>query len=107
MQNFVKAGSAITIPAPAAVSSGSGVLVGSLFGVAAGAASIGESVVIHTTGVYELPKESTDDITVGEAVFWDDANSRVTDDGTGNTLIGHAIAAAGNPSATVKVRLSS
>ena len=69
MKNFVQAGSAITITAPGAIASGSGVLIGSLFGVASGSASVGEDVVINTTGVYELPKESTDAISVGDVVY--------------------------------------
>lgn len=104
MRNFVQAGDNITIPAPATVASGAGVLVGSLFGVANGDAPVGESVVISTRGVFDLPKEATDAIGIGDEVFWDDTNDVVTVTDTGN-FIGHAVAIAGNPSSTARVRL--
>lgn len=106
MKNFVQPGDKLTVAAPAAIASGDGVLIADLFGVACGDAASGADVVIATTGVYEMPKESTEAISVGDAVYWDTAESRVTIDGTGNTAIGHAVSAAANPSATVRVRLS-
>lgn len=104
MKNYIQAGDNITVPAPAAVVSGAGVLVGSLFGVANGDAPSGGSVVISTRGVFDLPKETTDAIAIGGPVYWDGSVVTVTD--TGNTFIGHAVAAAGNPSSTVHVRLA-
>jgi predicted RecA/RadA family phage recombinase len=57
MKNFIQRGDMITVTAPTGgVTSGQGVLVGSLFGVAATTAAEGESVEIDTVGVYELPK---------------------------------------------------
>jgi predicted RecA/RadA family phage recombinase len=106
MRNFVQPGNQITVAAPAAVASGEGVLIGDLFGVANGDAAIGADLVISTTGVFTLPKATTDAITVGAAVYWDADPGEVTVTATGNTLIGHAVTAAGNPSATVAVRLS-
>ncbi len=106
MKNFVQKGEAITVAAPAAVSSGDGVLVGGLFGVANGGAAIGADVTISTVGVFELPKTSTDSMTVGAAAYWDAAEGEVTVTATDNTFIGHAVMAAGNPSASVRVRLS-
>ncbi|MEL6284584.1 MAG: capsid cement protein [Pseudomonadota bacterium] len=106
MKNYIQKGDAITVPAPAAVVSGEGVLVGDLFGVASGDAANGSTVTLATVGVFELPKTSTDDIAVGVAIYWDDSAGEATATSTDNTLIGHAVASAGNPSATVKVRLS-
>ncbi|SIN98948.1 DUF2190 family protein [Vannielia litorea] len=106
MKNFVQKGEAITVAAPAAVASGEGVLVGALFGVASGDAASGEDVTIQTLGVFELPKASTDVVTVGAAVYWDATEGEVTVTATDNTFIGHAVAAAGNPSGTARVRLS-
>ncbi len=40
MKNYVQPGNAITLTAPYAVASGDGLLVGSIFGVAAGAAAV-------------------------------------------------------------------
>ncbi len=44
MKNFVQPGNTITLTAPYAVASGDGLLVGSIFGIAAGAAALGEPV---------------------------------------------------------------
>lgn len=108
MKNYVQAGVNITVAAPAAVSSGDGVLVNSLFGIAATDAAQGEDVELVTLGVFTMGKVSTDVFAVGTPAYWDDSAGLVTtDDDTGsNPLIGHAVTAAGNPSGSVNVRLS-
>lgn len=106
MKNFIQSGEAITVPAPAAVKSGDLVIVGSLFGVAESDADDGADVVLNTSGVFTLPKTSAQAWTVGAAIYWDAATSKATTTAEDNTLIGHAVAAAGNPSATGVVRLS-
>jgi predicted RecA/RadA family phage recombinase len=106
MKNFVQPGDNITLDAPADVLSGAGVIIGSLFGVANGDALTGKPVVLSTVGVFDLPKKTADDLTIGEAVYWDDTNAQVTETTTGNTKIGAAIAAAGAGAITVTVRLN-
>ena len=107
MKNYVQPGESITLTAAAAATSGDGVLVGSLFGIASGDAAIGETLVLTTKGVFTMPKVSTDVMAVGDVVYWDDSAGLVTpDDDTGNTpRVGLAVTAAGNPSGTVNVRL--
>jgi predicted RecA/RadA family phage recombinase len=106
MKNFVQPGDAITVPAPAAVSAGDLVVVGSLFGVAATDAENGADVVINTSGVFTLPKVSAQAWTVGAKVYWVAADGEATTTAGSNLLIGHAVEAADNPSATGTVRLS-
>jgi len=105
MKNFVAAGSAITVPAPAAVSSGAGVLVGAIFGVANGSATSGADVVLSVVGVFDLPK-AAGAITLGAAIYWDNSAKAVTTTATDNTRIGAAVAAAGAGDATERVRLA-
>lgn len=107
MKNYVQPGDSITLTAAAAASSGDGVLVNSLFGIASGDAVIGESLVLTTKGVFTMPKVSTDVMAVGTVLYWDDSASLVTtDDNTGaNPRVGLAVTAAVNPSGTVNVRL--
>lgn len=107
MKNFVSPGDSITVTATAAASSGDGVLVGSLFGIASGDAAIGDKLVLTTRGVFRMAKVSTDVLAVGSPVYWDAANSlAVASDASGaNAEIGLAVTAAGNPSGTVNVRL--
>lgn len=106
MKNYIQRGENITVAAAEDATSGGGVLLGSLFGVASGDAAVGESLVLVTAGVFDMPKVATDDISVGEPIFWDDVAKLVTVDGTGNTRIGVAVSAAGNPSGSVRVRLN-
>ena len=44
MKNYVQPGNTITLTAPYAVTSGDGLLVGAIFGVAAGTAILGDPV---------------------------------------------------------------
>lgn len=105
MKNYIQPGNVVRVPAPANVASGDGVLVGTLFGVAAFSALSGAEVEIKTTGVFELPKTSEQAWTAGAAIYWDGANKVCTTAGAGNRQIGTALAAAEDPSATGVVRL--
>lgn len=103
MKNFIQRGDMITVTAPTGgVTSGQGVLVGNLFGVAATTTAEGESVELATVGVYELPKLAS---AVIARVAWDDTAKQVVLPGTGMVPIGIATLAAGNGVTTVRVRL--
>jgi predicted RecA/RadA family phage recombinase len=96
----------IMISAPTGgATSGQGVLVGNLFGVAAKTAAGGESVEVATFGVYELPKLVSAVIGAGARVSWDDSAKEVVLPSTGMVPIGIATLAAGNGVGTVPVRL--
>ncbi len=106
MKTFIQNGDVITVTAPAGgIASGTGVLVGSLFGVAAFTAAEGEAVEIATTGVYELPKDPTAVIAVGDGVAWDDAAKQIKLPAVGLYLVDIATEAVGSGSVMVKVRL--
>jgi predicted RecA/RadA family phage recombinase len=108
MRNYIQAGEVVSLPAPSGgVKSGDGVLVGSLFGVAATDAAAGDSVEVALEGVYELPK-AAGAIDPGAKVYWVAADKNVsTADGSGsNKLIGAATAAAGGADAKARVRLN-
>lgn len=104
--NMISTGEILTLPAPAAVASGSGVLIGKIFGIAVTDAASGAEFALATTGVYELPKASAQAWTLGASVYWDNTAKNVTTSASGNTLIGAAVAVAANPSATGMVRLN-
>ena len=95
MKNFVAVGNILTLPAPSALASGDGVLVGAIFGVAQVSVAIGEDVPLLVTGVFELPKAPSQAWTVGALVYWDNAARVATTTATGNTLIGVAVKAVG------------
>jgi predicted RecA/RadA family phage recombinase len=97
---------ALPRPSPASVTSGDGVVVGNLFGIAAYDAGSGEEVEVSLVGVFELPKTSGQ-INAGAAVWWKATNGEVSNvTGSGFCPIGVAVKAAGTNDATVRVRLS-
>lgn len=106
MKNFVQPGDVITLAAPYQVASGDGLLVGSIFGIATGNAENGAEVEAKLSGVFDLKKTSAQAWTAGALVYWDNTAKECTTTATSNKLIGTAIAAAGNPSATGRVRLN-
>lgn len=108
MKNYVQPGTTLTLTAPYAVTSGDGLLVGSIYGVAAGDAASGAIVEAALTGVFDLTKIGSQAWTVGAKVYWDDTNKRCTSVATGNTLIGVAVeAVAGGAGDTIgQVRLN-
>ena len=106
MKPRIQNGDVITVNAPTGgVTSGDGVIVGSLFGTAAFTAAEGEPVEIATRGVYALPKEPTAVIAQGARVAWDATEKRIDLPDTGFYPVGIATEAAGNGITTVRVRL--
>ena len=105
MKNYIQEGDNVTLPAPYDVLSGGGALVGSLFGVAVDDALTGANVVLVREGVFTMPKTSAQAWTQGAKIYWDDTNKVCTTTATANTLVGVALAAAANPSATGEVLL--
>lgn len=75
------------------MTTGDGLLVGSIFGVAAGDAASGATVEAALTGVFDLTKIGSQAWTVGAKIYWDDTNKRCTTVATDNTLIGVAVEA--------------
>lgn len=106
MKNYIQEGDKITLTAPYAVSSGGGLLVGSIFGVATADAANAATVEAKTRGVFTLSKTSAQAWTVGQLIYWDDTNKVATSTASTNKLIGVALLAAANPSSTGTVRLN-
>ncbi|AGC43261.1 hypothetical protein MYSTI_01930 [Myxococcus stipitatus DSM 14675] len=106
MNNYSQLGETVTLTAPYAVSSGEGALVGSLFGVATGNVASGAEGEFLTCGVVVLKKTSAQAWTQGAKVYWDNAARECTTTASTNALIGCALSAAANPSATGAVRLN-
>lgn len=106
MLNYKKSGDVITLTAPRTVVSGDGMIVGSFFGVATGAAASGAEVEAYIKGVIELAKEAPLVISQGDPVYWDNTAFKVNKTSS-NTLIGVAETAATSSATTVRVRLNS
>jgi predicted RecA/RadA family phage recombinase len=108
MKNYVQPGNTITLTAPYAVASGDGLLVGSIFGIAAGAAALGEPVETALVGVYDLKKVASQAWAAGDKVYWDNTAKEATKTSTSNTLIGVAVVAVAGGAGDVvgRVRLN-
>ena len=105
MKNFIQPGGTITVPAPAAVTSGSLVQVGGLIGVASGDAAEDEDLELVLSGVFELPKVSADAVTVGAALYLkSDGNLTLTS--TDNAYAGVASGGAGSGVGVVRLLLN-
>ncbi len=91
MRGYIQPGNTITLPAPYAVASGDGLLVGAIFGIATGSAALNAEVETLTEGVVELRKAPSQAWTVGARIYWDNTARLATTVIASNTLIGAAI----------------
>ena len=109
MKNFNSLGNTITVPAPAAVTSGVPFIHGILLAIPVTDAASGDDVACCIEGVVELPKLSTAVIAGGAAVNWDSgAGEVIAAAGGAGDLNGFGVAliAAGNGTTSVKVKLT-
>lgn len=106
-KNFVAPGHSVTVAAPYQVTSGQGAQVGAgIFGVAQADAANGATVVLVLEGIWTLPKEAPLVINLGDRLFWDNTNKRLTKTATSNLAVGVATVAAVSAATTVTVRLA-
>lgn len=103
MKNYIAAGNTLdwTNGTTAEVSSGDLVVVGDVVGVASGDIAVGGEGVLFTSGVYELPKDTTD-ISQGKTVYA--ASGKITAT-TGSPVAGKAWKLAAKTDETCWVRL--
>jgi predicted RecA/RadA family phage recombinase len=106
MRNFVQEGKTLTLTPSANVAAGEGYLFGAaLFGVAKQAVTSGQPGEFLVEGVVDIAKTSALAISVGDRVFWVPGSKVVNVTATSQVNVGVAVAAAANPSATVRIKL--
>lgn len=105
MQNFIEHGNVITVTAAAVTLSGDLVKVGDMIGVAVTGAAIGEAFAVNLKGVYEVPKETGLDISLGDKLYFDATSKKLDKTNTG-TFAGFAFAPAVLNADIVRVKLS-
>lgn len=103
--NLIADGDRTELTSPYALTSGQGVQVGTLFGVALFTVATSTPVAVAHIGVWDITKEPSLAISAGARVFWDNTNRRVTTTATSNVCIGHCTVAALAADTTVRVRL--
>lgn len=106
MKNSIQRGKYIDVAAPADVLSGKGVMIGSLFGLAAKSVLATETVAILTEGVSSVDKLTTDVMAVGAKVNWNNANKELQLATTTLDGVGTVIEAAGNGILEVQIKLT-
>lgn len=81
------------------------VALAGMIGVAGTDIAVGEKGSLHVSGVYEMPKTSTNAIAQGVPVFWD--GSGITEDANSgsNTPAGYSAAASEASAKTILVKL--
>lgn len=108
MKNFVQEGDVLVLIPAAAVASGVGYLFGAaLFGVATDDCAISTPGTFLVEGVVDIAKTSALAISVGDRLFWDATNKVVNKTSTAQQCVGIAVAAAANPSSTVRMLIGS
>jgi predicted RecA/RadA family phage recombinase len=93
MKTYISTGEKIDVLAPAAITAGAGILIGSLFGIAQNTAAIDANLVILTKGVVDMAKAPSQAWTVGALVYWDNTAKVATTTVGSNKLIGVAVLA--------------
>lgn len=107
MKNFVQPGNTVTVDAPTGgAASGDGVLIGSLFGVAAYTAPENSPLEIVTEGVFDLPKMTGETFVQGAKVYWNAAEKKGTSTVSSNSWVGVALQAANTTATIVRLRLN-
>lgn len=106
-RNYIADGEHFDYVSAGAVTSGDLVPMTDMVGLAlASAAAAGVSMAVRTEGVVELTKLTSDAITQGAIVYWDNTNKRITLTAASNTRAGKAYAAAGAGATKVRVKLN-
>lgn len=93
--NYISQGKVIKAVVAADVSSGSGVVVGDLFGVATANIAADAEGVILISGIVAVPAKSTDTFTAGGKIYWDATEGYVTTTSDSNTFAGYYLEADG------------
>lgn len=106
MRTYVQDGDTITVDPAATVAAGVGIMVGTaLFGVALADGVSGTVCPLRIRGVVEIAKTSALAIAVGDVLYWSSGTSKVNKTSASQRVVGVAVEAAANPSATVKMLL--
>lgn len=109
MKNYVQVGDTVTLHVPDqtdGISSGDGLVVGSIFGVAVTDVEPDSDGEFKTTGVFDLPKTTGEAWTQGQRIYWVAATGKCTTTAGSNKLIGTALEIEESADTIGRVRLS-
>lgn len=103
MKNYHAPADGIQVTAPYAVVPGDGMLIGSLFCIAAKTAALGALTDAVTEGMFYMTTVSGETAAEGAVAYWDATNKRVST--TSGTAIGHFTYGKGSSEVLTRVRL--
>jgi len=108
MKTFIQHGDSLPVIAPSGgTNSGELYKVGAIVGVAATTELVGATVILKTTGVFDLPKISAQAWAIGDLIYMNTSTRVLTNvSATGLVLVGLATEVEPNPSATGACRLN-
>lgn len=108
MKTFIAEGKTITVTADRDVQSSESLLIGSMFGVAAGSALANQSFELCVQGIFEFKKDALLDFKCGSPVCFDPVQSNVVSlkETDKSVLIGIVSQDSYKDSPTVRVRLN-
>lgn len=96
-QSYKQPGDVLMLTMPyARATSGLGVKVGAIFGVTQDAIGNGSAGPVKVTGVHALTKVGSQAWSVGDRIFWDDSNKRLTSVATDGMFVGVCTTAVGS-----------
>lgn len=98
-------GAVINHTAAADISTGNVVALGNRIAVAIADIKSGDNGALRHQGVFTLAKKSTDDISEGDPLFWDEDEAELTLTAAGNIPAGFATADFGNGATEADVKL--
>lgn len=104
--NYRQEGNILPVVLTTAVVSGGVVVVGNRVGVAINAGSIGDTISVQFTGVWEVTKLAGTAWAQGDSVYYDVSASKFTRVSTGNVYAGEASEAATSAAVLGNVRLA-
>lgn len=90
MKGDIGSGDRLTMAAPANVTVGVPLLVGTLFCIPESTQLSGEQVSMRIRGICKVPKAASQAWTVGAKVYWDDTAKVLTTTAAANYLVGAA-----------------
>lgn len=103
---FIQKGNTLSIPSATAVANDRMIILGTRVAISQVSIPAGGSGAVKISGVFAYAKLSADVVTLGQALFYDSANDRLTTTAGTNTAAGFAVAAAAAGVTTVQVMLN-
>ena len=105
-KNYIQEGNVLSYTATAAVASGAVVVIGKRIAIALADIAVGDTGAITAEGVFAVAKLGTDVVGLGDLLYWDAANNRLTTTAAGNTAAGFAAAPVGAGAGTVNIKIN-